>query len=366
LIKSAQDLAVDTYGNIWIANTELGGNLSALTPSGAPLTCVAIGSGTNTGITIDSLGSSGNISNIWLADNASSNVYRYNPSSGAILAFPTTTVSTPLPPLSIAADGSGNIYFTSPTDTTLYQLPGAVAYDPTVAPPNPQPTPVAISTTSIGSVPAHMMVDNTPAVWATSGGSFITRTIPPNPIARTPSSSARINTGSTTNTYGITITAAVAGSNFVYLSEDGANFLDQFQEGTGASYSEVPSWPVAGGTAPAEVVSDGARNVWTIDNGSNAIVEVGANLQALSPSGGFQQSAGFQGSGTAITIDQAGNVWIGLNGANAITEIVGAAVPVYQPYATGLKGSGSNFQTIPLPSKAANQKPRSNPGLFAG
>jgi hypothetical protein len=338
LIHSAQDLAVDTYGNIWMANNETGGNLSAITPSGAPLTCVTIGSGANTGITIDSLGTNHNISDIWLADNGSSNVYRYNPGTNAILAFPTATAPTSLPPFAIGADGSGNIYFTSPTDAALYEIPGAVAAGAAVAP-------VAIATT-IGSVPAHIMVDNTPAVWTTSGSTYITRTTPPNPIAGTPASSAQITTPSTT--YGITVTAAVSGSNnLVYVSEDGANFLDQFQGGPATTYSEDANWPVAGGITPAEVASDGAKNVWTIDNGANAVVEVGANLQALSPSGGFQKSAGYLGSGTAITIDQAGNVWIGLNGANAITEIVGAAVPVYQPYATALKGSGNLFQTIP-------------------
>ncbi len=336
LIHSAQDLAVDTYGNIWMANNESNGNLSALTPSGAPLTCVAIGSGANTGITIDSLGTNGNISDIWLADNGSSNVYRYNPSTNSTLAFPTATAPTSLPPLSIAADGSGNVYFTSPTDSTLYQIPGAVAATSAVAP-------VAIATT-IGSAPAHMMVDNTPAIWTTSGADFITRTTPPDPIAGTPASSAQITTPSTT--YGITVTGAISGgNNLVYVSEDGGNFLDQFQGGVATTYSEDTNWPVAGGIAPAEIASDGAKNVWTIDNGANAVVEVGANLQALSPTGGFQKSAGYLGSGTAITIDQAGNVWIGLNGVNAITELVGAAVPVYQPYATALRGGF--FQIIP-------------------
>jgi hypothetical protein len=44
-----------------------------------------------------------------------------------------------------------------------------------------------------------------------------------------------------------------------------------------------------------------------------------------------------------------GDVWVAGTGSgtpsNSITEIVGAAVPVYQPYATGL--SNGRFQHIP-------------------
>jgi hypothetical protein len=46
-----------------------------------------------------------------------------------------------------------------------------------------------------------------------------------------------------------------------------------------------------------------------------------------------------------LVIDQAGNVWVAGDGASFITEIVGAAVPLYQPYSMGL--TNGRYQAIP-------------------
>ncbi len=334
MIHSAQDLAIDTFGNVWLANNETSGNLSALSPIGAPLTCVAVGTGANTGVTIDSLSPSGTISNIWLADSGSSAVYRYNPGGITFDTFPTAH-----PAQAIAADGIGNIYFTSPVDTSLYEIPGGVTSVGAV-------TPVSLSAT-IGSAPAHVLVDSNNAIWTTSGSTFITRTVVSSPSNGTGASSIQLTSPGPTNGIAVTANSGSGPStkNFVYVSADGANnVLDQFQ-GFGTSYAASSSWPSFAGSTPGEVAADGAQNVWTINSGANAVVAVGANLQPISPSGGFQKSADYLGSGRALAIDQSGDVWIGLDGVNAVTEIVGAAVPVYQPYATGLKTGF--FQTIP-------------------
>ena len=75
------------------------------------------------------------------------------------------------------------------------------------------------------------------------------------------------------------------------------------------------------------------------------MVEVGVGQQLLSPAGGFQKDASYLAGGRSLVIDSSGDVWIGLDGSNSITEIVGAAVPVYQPYALGL--NNGRFETIP-------------------
>jgi hypothetical protein len=334
LINSAQDIAIDTYGGVWIANNEPAkGNLTLLSSNGIPVTCLSVGSGANTGIAIDSLGAIGQISNIWLADSGSSNVYRYKPGNATPTAFPITGV-----PRAIAADGTGNIYYTTPATTTLYELPQATTAA-TVIP--------AVVSTLVGSVPAHVMVDNTPAVWTTSGSNFVTRSASSSPNSGAGFTSTSIS--SLAPTYGISITAIPAGAtkNYVYVGSDGGNNTLSLYQGIGTSYSSVINWPATGLSTPSAVVSDGAQNVWAINNasGANSLVAYGIGKQNISPAAGFQKAASYLGSGRSLIIDQSGNLWIGLDGTNSITEIVGAAVPVVQPYATALKTG--NFQLIP-------------------
>jgi hypothetical protein len=118
-------------------------------------------------------------------------------------------------------------------------------------------------------------------------------------------------------------------------------------QGLGTKYSSVTGWSVTGLSAPAAVATDGAQNVWTINNsaGANSLFASGAGLQTISPATGFQKSATYLGSGRSLVIDQSGNVWIGLDGADSVTQVVGAAVPVWQPYANGLLVN--HFQVIP-------------------
>lgn len=66
--------------------------------------------------------------------------------------------------------------------------------------------------------------------------------------------------------------------------------------------------------------------------------------------GGRQFDNSVLANGTAIIIDMSGNVWVAGNGlagspSNSVTEIVGAAVPIYQPYSVGL--SNGRFQRLP-------------------
>ena len=66
--------------------------------------------------------------------------------------------------------------------------------------------------------------------------------------------------------------------------------------------------------------------------------------------GGRQFDSSLLADPRAIVIDMSGNVWIAGNGpagspSNSITEIVGAAVPVYQPFSLGLYNG--RFQRLP-------------------
>lgn len=69
LINSAADLAIDGFGGVWIANSEVGGNLTQLTASGIPVSCVAVGTGSSSSIAIDTATS---LANVWIADSGAS------------------------------------------------------------------------------------------------------------------------------------------------------------------------------------------------------------------------------------------------------------------------------------------------------
>ena len=122
----------------------------------------------------------------------------------------------------------------------------------------------------------------------------------------------------------------------------------------GTNYVTANGWPVTVTTAgivnPTAITVDGRLNIWIPDNGNAAsggsVSELNySGNDPLSPPTGYQKSSAFLHSGRATAIDQAGNVWVAGDGNNFITEIVGAAVPIYQPYAAGL--ANGRFQQMP-------------------
>ena len=345
LIHSVQDIAVDANGNIWLANNESTGALTALEAvdggqAFVPAACVPIGSGKNTGITIDALAGASGLANIWLADSGGSNVYKYQPNSAAATAFATSSA-----PASIAADGAGNIYYSVPSSTslttsTLYEITGGNGTTPL--------GPFSIYT-GIGTG-SRVIVDSAPSIWTTSGANSVAHTVCTTPDTATGCTTTTI--APTGPTYGVAASAfytplASTLRNSIFVSQDGTSDSVTLYQGIGTTYNQVTNWPVTGLSNPAAVAADGAQNVWTVNNlnNANSVFEVGLGQQALSPAAGFQKTAAFLGSARSLAIDSSGNVWIGLDGANSVTEIVGAAVPVVQPFSAGLKGG--SFQTIP-------------------
>lgn len=333
LINSAQDLAVDSFGGVWIANNETNGNLSLLTNTGIPATCVGVGTGALTGIAIDYVTSG--LPNVWLADSGSFNVYRYAPTAPAPVAFPTAAL-----PASIAADGDGNVFFTTPLTSTLYEIPGAATASVPVF-----PATAGISIATAIGTGAKVFMDSAPSVWTTSGSTFVTRSSSATPDTGSGYSSNQFTTDGPT--YGLSVSAVNGSRNSIFVGAAGTTNSVSLLQGSGTSYALASGWPATGLSTPAAVASDGAQNVWTINNahGANSIAEVGVGKQQLSHAGGFQKDAAYLGGGRSLVIDSSGNVWVGLDGSNSITEIVGAAVPVYQPYALGLHNG--HFESAP-------------------
>ena len=339
-ISSPYDISIDAQDNIWIANSQASkGNLSELTSGGAANTCVFLGGGSHGGATIDSSG------NVWLASTESTNIYRYNPSSGASTTFP-----TPATPLGVAADGAGNIYFTSAVNGSLYQIPGAATASSAV--------PAVQISIVVGPNPIRLMPDfqgltgvvpNPVNIWVSSGAGFVSRVSPATsgPNLMNGFSTKTFNIGS--NSYGL----AVTGANDVIVSSGGTdNYLIYLSNANSYAQAWITASGFAGINNPTGISIDGRNNTWVPNNtngspSTGSASEVTAAGNGLSPATtGFQKSSSFLSSGRASVVDQMGNVWfVGDGTANSITEIVGAGVPLYQPYAKGL--SNGRFQTIP-------------------
>lgn len=322
-LGTSAGLAVDGIGNLWIP----GANLTAISATGTPTTCASINS-SGQGSVIDVSG------NIWVGDGSTNNIYRYSPVSQSTLTFPTADI-----PEAIAADGSGNVYFSGATTTSVYMISGAATAIAAIAP-------LQISNT-VGFAQG-LFVDNSPAgaIWATSNNNYISR------IVTASSGPNLLNGYSTINTFNVDTASwglavgPYSSFNSVYLASNGTKDATKLS-GSGSSYSIASGWPTSIGAAglsnPTGLAIDGVGNSWIANLGASGNVsEVSSSGASLSSASGFQSAA--LGSGAhSIAIDQSGNVWT--SSSSGITEIVGAAVPIYAPYSVGL--SNGRFQLIP-------------------
>jgi hypothetical protein len=343
--SSPADVAIDSFDNVWVANSQTGGNLSEITASGSPATCVNLDPGAATSVALD------DNYGVWVGTGTT--MYRYSPgglANGGGLAAGTLSVPASGSPLAVAADGSGNVYFTSVAGSTgsLYQLTGAASATSAV-------TPLQISAT-VGASPHRIMPDyqgcttsgstcvpNPVDIWATSGSNFISEV--------TPGGATPLNGFTTTSlpTSGSSFGLSVSHGNNIYVSASDTGALTQLVLNSG-SYVPANGWPVSTSTSAGVISIDGRNNVWvpnqTNGSGVGNLVEVSVDATLLSPSAtGIQKVSSYLNSSTALAVDQAGNVWVVGNGNSFITEIVGSGVPLYTPYAVGLKNG--RFQNIP-------------------
>jgi hypothetical protein len=333
-IFSPTDINIDASDNVWFNNAQAGGNLSSISSTGAPFQCVNFDAGlTSSGGTLDSSG------NVWSAGGTT--MYRYNPTSHASLGFPVAVA-----PLAITADGVGNVYFTAVSGPTgsLYQLPGAATAPSAVAP-------VQISST-VGASPLRLMPDfqgnaTQGNIWVSSGTTSISQVAPSTAVGNLGGFVTNPFTTSG-NSYGLSVsrggifTSAVDTGAITELVKSGSTYVTA----SGYPFTAAAS---AGINAPKGLSVDGRSNTWIPNSGAPSLSELtvfGANASPLSPSTGFQKAVTYLNASQAVAVDQAGNVWVAGGSVNTfVTEIIGAAVPIYQPYAVGLVNG--RFQLIP-------------------
>jgi hypothetical protein len=319
----------DANGNIWISsNGAAPENISEVSPTGVPMACVtpSSASGLYEGLTIDTVG------NIWTTSHISLTVgaiYEINPTTLAV----TPWTETGIVPWDVAADGSGNVFYTS-ASSAIHKFTSAAT------------TAVPVASTPIGSasdaVQNYMVLDP-------SGDIFVAD-----------------NTGTTTGPLYETYPDAVTGTNGYSTYNAGTSGNVQAQIAVDASGKVwttqttpantatvlIPATPpakatsaatavgLAGISTPRGVAIDGAGNAWIPNgvSGGHNVAELDKNLNSLSGTGGFVKATVFPNTLRAVTIDPTGNVWIGTNATtvDTISEIVGAGVPVVTPLSAQL------------------------------
>ncbi len=333
-------MAIDVSGNLLIGNASNNstGSVAQLAASGVPAACfpVTVGGGIVPGTT--PLTISGTVSdiaaNVWVGSSSTNEIIRYTAPSPTAAAA-SLDIPTLSPVVAITTDGFGDVFFSTQSNDLYEIINGSSLTVPTV--------PIKINTISLGSA-NHIMIDSANRIWASSGAGFITATAgspDPSNTFLTNFTTTQVNTP---NSYGIASTSAAG--NGVYMSSLDGTIT--YLAAANGGFAPVSPFPVSGGgiSNAYDIALDGAQNVWTA-NGGGGIAAFSKFGNALTPATGFQKDPSFLGGQNALVIDASGNIWLGLTNSNTITEIVGAAVPVYQPYATGLQPVTNRFQTLP-------------------
>ena len=342
-LSTPSDLGIDALGNVWIANAGASGALSSIAPNGTPQYCVTLTGNAAGGGQVDVAG------NVWSTDATGGNVYRYTPGTNTVRTYSNVNF-----PEAITTDGSGNVYITTQNGSSV----GSVYYIQQGATASGVNTPVQISNI-VGPNPAKIFPDKFGNVWVATGTGSVVEVASGSSAG--PGQSFLNNFVSTSFTVPSPAgNVNVSASGSVYVTSQDANSTLTVLQPSGGSYAIQSGFPTAANTGglnvPAGLYLDGASSAWVVNGAANttsglySLGVVSSTGVGISPggatSGGYQKSSTYLNLGGNLIVDAAGSVWLtNLHNANSLTQLVGAAVPVYQPYSTGI--SNGRFQTIP-------------------
>lgn len=332
-LGSPVSLAFGANGNIFATNGQTGaGSVVQISPTGAPIACLPVTSG---GTGTAAAGIAFDIANgVWSGSSTANVLYRFIGSVNSSLSNLTYTTAAPV--TSITTDGYGDVFFAA-TDGNLYEIPLASAATAAT-------TPVLINSIPLGAS-SIISIDAGNRIWATSGTNSITYTqgtVTGGSLTFASNATTAVTT--TSASFGLATTSSTGDG--VFYSTTGASPSITSLMNSSGSYAATTGYPVSGGglSSPSAIALDGAQNVWAANGGTGGLSAFDREGVALAPAG-FQKDASFLGPQSSILIDTSGNIWVGLTGSSTITEIVGAAVPVYQPYSSALQTN--RFQQIP-------------------
>ncbi len=331
-INNPYSLDIDLFGDVWIGNNQAGaGSLGHLMADGTPSSCTTLTANNNpNGSAVGSQSTAVDTSNnLYSGLLRSNDIYRFTPST-ASLSTP-IDIPTAGPVLALAADGNGDIFYTT-TAGNLYEIANAATTSSfTLA------NSTLISTISLGT-PTRMIVDANNRIWASSGGGFLTFTAMSNGAYVTTS----FSTGSVVSD--VTVGTDNGGVTHVYTVNSTTNAVQDYAMTDANVFTLSNTFGAGGLSNPFALALDGSANTWIANNIGGAISGFTAAGSSLTSTTGLQKSSTYFAGEQGITVDASGNIWVAA-GPNTITEVVGAAVPVYKSYADALHTH--RFQTIP-------------------
>ncbi|MDR3734545.1 MAG: glycosyl hydrolase [Acidobacteriaceae bacterium] len=327
-LASAENLAVDASGNVWIDGDGDGSTISAsiveLTPTGSLATTITSDGGSNAvnaprQIAVDLLG------NVWVTNSGANTLFEITGSTVAAV------IPTGATPSAMAIDGSNNIWLSeiNASSKVLTECP----YDPV----NLVFCTSLTVYSGIGTQTLGMAIDPTAGnVWITNLHSSTFGNLAQYQV----SDGTQVATYYTSQTSNADLPIGIAfdASNNIWYSNEGATAAASFLGVTSNPPSASPiGIYTGGGLNGARFLSiDGAGNVWVANNalstaGTYSISEFSNTGSALSPNTtGFAH--GFA-SPIAVAVDGSGNVWVANNSttSNFVSELIGAATPVVTP-----------------------------------
>ena len=300
-------LAIDSTGNIWVANY-FGGAVSEFSPTGAPVALngySATGLEASFGIAVDSQDS------IWITNENGT-------SASGTARGSVTHLSNTGQNLSGNGYADGGIYYpiavstTSGGDVWIADYAGSAA---TLLDSNGS----ALSGSS-GFAAAALPFASAVAVDANQDGWFAFQ----GGVARvTPSNQVSIF-ACCYEPAGI----AIDGSGQVWVADYGDSAVVELSA-AGAILGQARD--TGGLDSPGGLAVDGNGNVWVANYRGNSLSEfAGSCSKPLSPDSGYGLDTAFN-EPFGVAIDASGNLWTTNAGSNTLTEFVGAASPVKTP-----------------------------------
>jgi sugar lactone lactonase YvrE len=343
-IASPESLAIDSQGNVWVANFNQSpangiGYVSAFNPQGTPLAASGFPSNSiaeDFGLAIDPS------DNVWVTveemppygGTRGSLVRMMGVSSGASLGSSTVFANNTINfPYAVAADTNGTIFIVNNSGNNSTNL---VSLNPTTN------TYTPISTGDLIGFPTGLAIDSSHGVW-----------LPGTDDGGTPPRKSLLHVDATgsvvfsTDCCGPVSAVAVDSSGNVWMADSENSDADgDISNGAvtelASDGTTLQSFITAGGiTNPSGIFIDGAQNVWVsnvhtdITGATESISEVAGSGSsspgsAVSPGTGYGLDANLLLPYT-LAADPSGSVWVSNTGGNSLVMFFGLAAPTKTP-----------------------------------
>ena len=298
--------AIDSQGNIWVANTTSAtkfNNLGVVQYSPTGVT-----SGTSLAIDLND--------NVWVTSQTSNTIQEFN-SSGTVIqsGLAPTGVNGPY---SLSIDGNNAVWVGNVNGNSLIKLN------------NDGSLISSYSNAAFQSIEGSA-IDSTGAFWA---GNFSSSN-----VQKVPASNNSVTYNLSGSGLNLSTRVVVDASNNAWFASSTNNNLVKISS-TGTFLSGTAGFTVAGGngTNPEGLGIDGASNIWM---GFSGISAATSSLAEFNNAGVYVANLAFPGqNGTrGAQVDSSGNVWVIEYSSGTLIEVVGAATPVVTPISLGVKSS---------------------------